>query len=120
MTHLGTEVVMRSSWVYILLCASGSYYTGCTTELAKRISQHKQGLVKGYTSKRLPVKVVFTQEFHDIKYAIEAERQIKGWSRKKKEALIDGNFHLLHLLAECRNVTHFRNKGAARKNLRGG
>jgi predicted GIY-YIG superfamily endonuclease len=99
---------MRSSWVYILKCSDGSYYTGCTTNLGKRISEHVHRLIDGYTTKRLPVKLVWSQEFPEIRFAIQAERQIKGWSRKKKEALIKGDLDLLHNLAECKNVTNYR------------
>ena len=101
---------MKKSWVYILLCSDGSYYTGCTTNLEKRMNEHQSGMVKGYTSARLPVKLVYSQEFPDILYAIKAERQIKGWSKKKKEALIRGDFQLLHVLAECKNETHYKNR----------
>ena len=101
---------MHSSWVYILQCSDGSYYTGCTTNVERRISQHRLGIFKGYTSTRLPVKLVFSQEFPDIRYAIAAELQIKKWVRRKKEALINGDFELLHQLAQCTNETHYNNK----------
>ena len=93
---------MKSSWVYIILCSDGSYYTGCTTNLEKRIRDHKNGTFKGYTSTRLPVKLMFSEEFHDTQYAICAERQIKKWTRKKKETLIKGDFRLFHELASAR------------------
>jgi predicted GIY-YIG superfamily endonuclease len=99
---------MRSSWVYILQCTDGSYYTGCTTNITKRISEDEQGIIPGFTSRRLPVTLVYSQEFPDIRYAINAERQIKGWTRKKKEALIHGDFDLLHELAQCRNETNYK------------
>jgi len=101
---------MKKYWVYILECADNSYYTGCTSSLETRIVQHNAGVIEEYTSKRLPVKLVYSQEFADANEAIRVERQIKKWSRKKKQALIDGNFELLHKLAECRNETHFRSK----------
>ena len=90
---------MKRSWVYILRCSDGSYYTGCTTNLEKRIQEHNFKRYDSYTSIRLPVKLVYSQEFSDINDAIVAERKIKGWSRKKKEALINENFDLLHVLA---------------------
>jgi putative endonuclease len=96
---------MESSWVYILACADGSYYTGCTTDLALRMSQHEIGHFPGYTSTRMPVHLVFSREFQSLEDAIRAERQIKGWSRKKKAALIEGNFELLHQLSRCMNET---------------
>ncbi|OGU27710.1 MAG: hypothetical protein A2057_02560 [Ignavibacteria bacterium GWA2_35_9] len=90
---------MKQSWIYILKCSDGSYYTGCTTNLERRIQEHNFKRYDGYTSTRLPVKLVYSQQFSDINDAIAAERKIKGWSRKKKEALISENFDLLHDLA---------------------
>ena len=73
-----------SFWVYMLECADRSYYVGHTDELEKRVLQHERGELGGYTSTRRPVRVVFTQEFASREEALAAERQIKGWSRKKK------------------------------------
>jgi putative endonuclease len=101
---------MKQSWVYILKCSDGSYYTGCTTNLEQRIQEHNFKRYDNYTSLRLPVKLVYSQKFSEINDAIGAERQIKGWSRKKKEALINGDFELLHNLAECKNETNYRNR----------
>lgn len=100
---------MDKAWVYILLCSDKSYYTGSTTELEQRISQHELGEFKGYTYTRRPVKLVFSESFPTVYEAIQAERHIKGWSRKKKEALINGDYDLLHELAKCQNETHFHN-----------
>ena len=96
--------------VYILKCSDGSYYTGSTSNLKKRIHEHESGMIKGYTSSRLPVEYVFSQKFSNAVDAIEAERQIKGWTRNKKEALIAGRFDLLHSLSECKNESHCKNK----------
>ena len=96
---------MKTSWFYILKCSDDSYYCGCTSNIENRINEHQQGKYKGYTSKRLPVELVFSQEFSDINDAINAERKIKKWSRKKKEALIEGNFEWLHELSKCTNET---------------
>jgi len=90
----------KTYWVYILKCSDGSYYTGSTSNLEKRISEHKLGSIKGYTSKRLPVELVFSEWFSDVNNAISAERQIKGWSRAKKEALIKGDFELIKSLSK--------------------
>ena len=87
------------AWTYILLCSDRSYYTGSTTNLEQRLVDHNNGRYRGYTSRRLPVELVWSQEFSDVRDAIALERQIKGWSRKKKEALIRGDFQLLHELA---------------------
>ena len=92
---------MQYFFVYILKCASGSYYTGHTDNLEARISQHKQGLIeKCYTNTRLPVEVVFVQPFGSRDEAFTAERKIKGWSRQKKEALIKKDWDLISLLGK--------------------
>ena len=101
---------MTKAWIYILQCCDGSYYTGMTQNLERRIAQHQKGAYKGYTSKRLPVKLVYTKDFPSYKEAIQAERQIKTWSRAKKEALIKDDFALLHELAKCRNKSHYKIK----------
>jgi len=101
---------MKQGWVYILECADGSYYTGSTSDIDQRIGQHKSGFYCGYTSSRRPVKLVWSDMFPEMNQAIAVERQIKGWTRKKKEALIRGDFNLLHELAECQNETHYRNQ----------
>ncbi|MBN2712861.1 MAG: GIY-YIG nuclease family protein [Planctomycetes bacterium] len=76
-------------WVYILQCSDGSYYTGHTDDLERRIVEHSQGEYMGcYTYSRRPVRLVFSQEFGSREEALASEMQIKGWSRKKKEALI--------------------------------
>lgn len=79
-------------WIYILRCADGSYYTGHTENLEKRMAEHQAGEIEGYTSGRLPVVLVFSEEFTSREEALTRERQIKGWSRKKKEALIRGDW----------------------------
>jgi putative endonuclease len=102
--------MFKGAWVYILCCCDGSYYVGCTTAIEKRLVEHKLGIFPGYTSARRPVTLVWCEELPDIFQAIVVERQIKGWSRKKKEALIRGEVHLLHELAACKNKTHFSNR----------
>ena len=84
-----------SFWVYILECADGSYYTGHTENLEKRIAEHQQKLFCCYTESRLPVKLVFCNEFTTRLEALACERQIKGWSRNKKKALINGDWEAL-------------------------
>ncbi len=88
-----------TAYLYILECADGSYYTGSTTNLEYRIKTHQIGLGGRWTSSRLPVNVVFTQDFPHMALAFGAERQVKGWSRTKKEALIASRFDLLPALA---------------------
>lgn len=86
---------MHDYFVYIVECSDHSFYTGITNNLEQRISEHNSGLLKGFTSKRLPVKLVYSERLLDINQAIKFEKQIKGWTRKKKQALIDGDFELL-------------------------
>jgi tRNA/rRNA methyltransferase len=88
-----------SFWAYILQCADGSYYVGHTDDLEARVAAHQSGLTEGYTQNRRPVVVAWTQEFAERDEAFRAERQIKGWSRAKKEALIRGDWDAIHLLA---------------------
>ena len=90
---------MKDYYVYILKCFDGSYYAGVTNDLNKRLNEHQSGLIKGFTSSRLPVELVYSARFQDINQAIRLEKQIKGWSRKKKEALIAGNIDLLVALS---------------------
>lgn len=83
-------------WVYILKCSDDSYYTGHTDNLENRIAQHHSKFVPTcYTATRLPIQLVFSQEFATRIEALESERQIKGWSRRKKEALIQSNWEAL-------------------------
>ena len=87
--------------VYILRCSDGSYYVGSTrTSLEDRLAQHNAGSFGGYTARRRPVELVFEQDFDRITDAIAAERQLKGWTRAKKEALIRGDMETLHRLAK--------------------
>jgi len=88
-----------ASWVYILKCADGSYYTGCTTYLEQRIAQHQDGTLGGYTSTRLPVDLAWCAEFQVIHEAIAFERTVKRWSRAKKEAFIAGDWGRLRALS---------------------
>ena len=78
--------------VYIMRCADNSYYTGHTDDLEKRLAEHYDGQCGGYTSTRLPVKLVFSEEFSTREEALACEHQIKGWRRKKKEALVRGDW----------------------------
>ena len=91
---------MIRAWVYILECSDKSYYVGSTTDLEHHIVDHNTGRYEGYTSSRLPVKLLWSHEFSDIRYAFEFERRIKKWNRAKKEALIHGDFDILHLLSK--------------------
>ncbi len=78
-------------YMYILECADGSFYTGSTWDLEERLWEHQNGLGGRYTKLRLPVKLVYFEECDSIAAAYDRERQIHGWSRRKKLALIEGN-----------------------------
>ena len=94
---------MKKAWVYILKCADGSYYTGSTNHLVLRLAEHQAGEGCAYTRKRLPVELVFSQEFASEHEAFLRERQVKGWSRAKKEALIRGDFDAPARLSKSRS-----------------
>lgn len=87
-------------WVYLLHCADGSYYTGHTDSLEQRIGEHQAGTCPGYTANRLPVNLAWSQECTTREEALSAEMQIKGWSRKKKEAMMRGDWENVALLAK--------------------
>lgn len=86
--------------VYILRCSDGSYYTGLTKqEIEARVWEHNAGIYDGYTARRRPVELVFMEVYDRIVDAIAREREIKGWSRRKKEALIAFDYELLPALS---------------------
>ncbi len=97
-------------YMYILQCSDGSYYTGSTKDLLLRLEQHQNGEGANYTKNRLPVKLLYFEEYNRIDKAFYREKQIKRWSRKKKEALINNQTERLHELSECKNETHYKNK----------
>jgi putative endonuclease len=106
------------AWLYILRCADGSYYTGTTrAELEQRVAEHQAGHFEGYTTRRRPVALVFSEYFDTIADAIAAERKIKGWSRAKKEALMVGNFQRISELAKRRGTgrPHGSRRAAAQR-----
>lgn len=90
---------MNGNYMYILKCADGSYYTGSTKNLEKRLAQHQNREGANYTKKKLPVKIVYLEEFDRIDDAFQREKQVQGWSRKKKEALINGKYNELPKLS---------------------
>ncbi len=91
---------MESGFVYILECSDGTYYTGSTKDLERRIQQHQAGEGAKYTKKRLPVKLIYSEEFDRIDAAFYREKQIQSWSRKRKQALIDGRLEELPELSK--------------------
>ena len=93
--NMVTARMNMSFWVYILKCADGTFYTGHTENLEKRIAEHQQKLLNCYTTSRLPVELVFCSEFATRLEALASERQIKGWTRNKKKALINSDWKAL-------------------------
>lgn len=86
---------MAKGFMYILLCANQRYYTGSTRDLSSRLKKHHKGKGANFTKKHLPVKLVYYEEFYRIDFAFQREKQIQGWTHKKKKALIAGNKKLL-------------------------
>ena len=95
--------MIKYYYVYILQCSDNSYYTGVTNNLNRRLNEHQEGLSKtSYTYNKRPIKLVFQQTFTDVNQAIAFEKQVKGWSRKKKEAIINNEWHELPRLSKNR------------------
>lgn len=100
---------MKSYFVYIIECSDKLIYTGITNNLSRRFEEHQEGRNKEcFTFKRRPLKLIFQQEFNDVKQAIYFEKKIKKWSAKKKLALASKDIDMLEILAECRNFTHYK------------
>jgi predicted GIY-YIG superfamily endonuclease len=97
--------VPTSFWLYILECSDGSYYVGHTDDLEKRFHEHQSGILKGYTHTRRPVKLIFQQMFSSREDAFTAERKTKGWSRKKKEAMMRGDWEEVSRLGRAHPST---------------
>lgn len=95
-----------NGYVYILECTENKLYTGSTNDLAIRYQEHCLGVGSNFTKKYPPLRIAFVQVFDRIDDAFEREKQIQGWSRKKKEALINSDFNSLHLYSECQNSSH--------------
>ena len=93
--------------MYILECLDGSYYTGSTIDLELRLIQHNEGKGANYTRKRLPVILVYVEEYASIAKAFY-QKLIQGWRREKKTALIEGSLGDLNGLAECKNKTNYK------------
>jgi putative endonuclease len=91
-----------SFWAYMLHCNAGRLYVGQTDDLERRIAEHESGIIQGFTSAYLPVKLVWSQEFPSRYEAVVAERRIKGWSRAKKLALIRDDWNRISDLAKSK------------------
>ena len=85
-----------SSYMYILKCSDGSYYTGSTRELEKRVMEHNSGLGANYTRKHRPVELVYFEEFQRVDDAFAREKQVQGWSRAKKRSSDSGAVRQAH------------------------
>jgi len=92
-------------WTYILRCADGTFYVGHSDDLERRVWQHQSGATKGYTLERLPVALVWSQEFASREEAKDAERQLKGWGQAKKLALIRGDWDRISVLAKKKGAS---------------
>jgi putative endonuclease len=88
------------AWMYILKCADNSYYVGSTTNLDLRLVQHQSGKGSRYTSGRLPVELVYGEEYERVSDAYAREKQVQNWGRAKRKALINGNVEALPPLAK--------------------
>ena len=88
------------AWMYILQCSDDSYYVGSTKNLDLRFSQHQSGQGSRYTSGRLPVQLVYCEEYERVADAFDREKQVQGWTLRKREALINGSPELLPALAK--------------------
>lgn len=106
---LEQEIDNMKGYTYILKCSDDSYYTGSTKDLNKRVEQHQNGEGAKHTAARLPVELVYFEEFNRIDKAFYREKQIQNWSRGKKEALIKQHLEKLNELAACKNETHYKN-----------
>lgn len=97
-------------YMYILECSNGKYYVGSTQDLKRRIREHQNGEGANFTSKFLPVKLVYFEAHERVEQAFLREKQVQGWSRKKKEALVFGAEQDLPSLSSNRRERHFKNK----------
>lgn len=103
--------IRRYYYVYILKCADNSYYTGISNDVERRLSEHMEGKnPDSYTFSRRPLELVYCEYFTDPKQAIAFEKQVKGWSRAKKEALITGDWNKIVELAKCVNSSNSNNR----------
>ncbi|MBA3662824.1 MAG: GIY-YIG nuclease family protein [Bacteroidetes bacterium] len=101
---------MKQLVVYILKCSDGSFYVGITNNIERRIHEHATGVYpNAYTFNKRPLMLAWSKTFDSYYEANKWENKLKGWTRKKKEALIEGNLDLLKTLSECQNETHCKN-----------
>lgn len=99
--HYSTTTIGKNmAWMYILECADGTYYVGSTRNLDQWLLQHQEGSGAQYTSRRLPVRLVYCEQYERILEAYAREKQIQNWSRAKREALIESREEMLPALAK--------------------
>lgn len=97
--------MFKQLYLYILECSDQSFYTGVTNDVNRRIDEHNEGIDEdSYTYTRRPVKVVYWEMFQNYDAAIKREKQLKGWSRKKKIALINDDINMLKTLSNLKNI----------------
>ena len=98
--------------LYILKCADDTLYTGVTNNMGNRFAQHQEGInPTSYTYKRRPVELLYCEGFSDYRLAYDWEKRIKGWSSKKKWALIKGDWQSLKDYSACQNESHYKREG---------
>lgn len=103
-------MIIFNYFVYIVKCSNESYYTGVTNNLERRVYEHNNSQDdSSYTFNKRPVELIFYETFQDVKQAIAFEKQVKGWTRKKKEALIEKNWDKIKELAVCINESSHTN-----------
>ncbi|GAA4339373.1 GIY-YIG nuclease family protein [Flaviaesturariibacter amylovorans] len=92
-------------YVYILVCSDGAYYTGFTNDIERRLTEHEEGLNwECFTYSRRPLVLKYVERFNDVEAAIKREKQLKGWSRAKKEALMQQDMQRLQTLSKSRSA----------------
>jgi len=94
------DAVGMAGYLYMLECADGSFYVGSTRNMFERLRQHRAGEGAAYTSRRLPVRLVYVAEFPTVAEAFAREKQVQGWGRSKRVALARGDFDQLHMLSQ--------------------
>lgn len=92
---------MGLGYMYILECSDGSFYTGSTNDLERRLSEHQSGKGANHTARNLPVQLVYCEEYPRIDLAFYREKQVQKWRRDKKIALIAGEHVDLPALAKA-------------------
>ena len=97
-----------AAYMYILECSDGTYYTGYTMDLDKRIVEHQEGKGANHTKERLPIRLLYVEEYQKIYSAYYRKKQIQGWKRDKKQALMEGKFGDLIGFTECKNKTPYK------------